>query len=246
MKFPGDRRTQWEVMATAPADLRGREQDDVGQRESGRGSRARPPLVFFLALLLLAGVVGWWIGLPDDDGYNDVDVGFLSDMTVHHEGAISLGFDYLGREHDPLVGHFAREIILVQAQQMATMNSLLVDAGNPETAGDDVAMDWMGHPVTTARMPGLATEAEFAELRAAQGITADDVFTRLMIRHHAAGAVMADDAARNGSNQKVRSLAESMAKVQRLEIAEMNHRRTELGLPTVDTSEFEDLAQHGR
>jgi uncharacterized protein (DUF305 family) len=211
-------------------------EDDAAPRRSGWG---RPPLAFFLALMLLAGVVGWWIGRSDRESFNDVDVGFLADMTAHHEGAISLGFDYLRNEHDTLVGHFAREIVFLQAQQIASMNSLLEAAGDPERAYDDIAMDWMGNPVTSARMPGLATEAEFAELRAAQGLAADDAFTRLMIRHHAAGAAMADYAARNGSNEKVRALASSMAKVQRLEITEMNQRRTELGLAPVDTSDVE-------
>ena len=105
-------------------------------------------------------------------------------------------------------------------------------------------MDWMGNPVTSARMPGLATEAEFAELRAAQGLAADEVFTRLMIRHHAAGAAMAEYAAQNGSNKKVRALASTMAKVQRTEIEEMNQRRADLGLPAVDTSDVELHTTH--
>ena len=204
----------------------------------------RPPLAFFLALVLLAGVVGWWIGRPSSDNFNDVDVGFLADMTVHHQGAISLGFDYLPREHDALVGHFAREIIFLQSQQIGKMNGLLDDAGNPDRASDDIVMEWMGEPMNARRMPGLATEAEFEELRAAQGLIADDVFTRLMIRHHAGGAIMAEYAAEHGSNRKVRDLAASMARVQRLEIGEMNGTRAQLGLPPVDTSDIEDAMHH--
>src|SRR5688572_29641007 len=162
-------------MTSTTPDVQAGEPDGPDRPEPVRGSRARPPLVFFCALIVLAGVVGWWIARPDHDGLNDVDVGFLADMTIHHEGAISLGFDYLGREHDPLVAHFAREIVLVQAQQMATMNELLSDAGDDESIGDDIAMDWMDHPVIIRRMPGLATEQEFAELRAAEGLAADGV-----------------------------------------------------------------------
>ena len=65
-----------------------------------------------------------------------------------------------------------------------------------------------------------------------------------MIRHHAAGAAMAEYAARNGSNKKARELASSMAKVQRLEIEEMNQRRAELGLPAVDTADVELHTTH--
>jgi uncharacterized protein (DUF305 family) len=230
-----DEPAQSEPVATVP--------DEAPAAPDRRSGWGRPPLAF-LALILLAGVVGWWIGRSDRDSFNDVDVGFLADMTVHHEGAISLGFDYLRNEHDNLVGHFAREIVFLQAQQIATMNSLLEDAGDPERASDDVAMDWMGSPVTSARMPGLATETEFAELRGAQGLAADDVFTRLMIRHHAAGAAMAEYAAEHGSNTKVRELASSMATVQRLEITELQHRRAELGLPAVDTTDVELHTTH--
>ena len=43
-----------------------------------------------VALCFLAGVVGWWINQPDDESFSDVDVGFLSDMETHHNGAISV------------------------------------------------------------------------------------------------------------------------------------------------------------
>ena len=231
-----DEAAQSEPVATAP--------DDAPAPRNRRRGWGRPPIAFFVALILLAGLLGFLVGQRDGESYNDVDVGFLADMTVHHEGAISLGFDYLRNEHDPLVGHFAREIVFLQAQQIATMNSLLEDAGDPERASDDIAMDWMGNPVASARMPGLATEAEFAELRAAQGLAADEVFTRLMLRHHAAGAAMAAYAAEHGSNHTVRELASSMATVQRLEITELQQRRTALGLPAVDTADVELHTTH--
>ena len=92
------------------------------------------------ALCFLAGVIGWSLAQPGDETFNDTDVGFLSDMSTHHLGAVNLGFDYLARQHDSLVGHFAREIVLSQSQELAIMNNLLAEAGNPARAGDDVAM----------------------------------------------------------------------------------------------------------
>ncbi len=202
------------------------------------------PAVFLAVLVLFIGVTGWWIGRSDGDSFNDVDVGFLSDMGVHHQGAISLGFDYLRRESDPLVGHFAREIILLQSQQIATMNILLDEAGEPDQASDDIVMEWMGEPVTSERMPGLATLGEYEELRGAQGLAADDVFTRLMIRHHTAGAIMARYAAEHGSNQKVREFAAKTADAQKTEIVEMNNRREQLGLAPVDVTDLIDAMHH--
>jgi len=196
-----------------------------------------------VALCFLAGVIGWLIGRPGEESYNDVDVGFLTDMEAHHGGAISLAFAYLGHGQDPLVGQIAREIVVDQAQDISTMNNYLDRAGGSR-ANPDVAMQWMGHPVPSTRMPGMPTRAEVDELRAAQGPDADERFTRLMIRHHAAGVAMADYAAEHGENRAVRDLAAAMARTQQSEIAEMNTKRRNLGLPPVDTSDLSALASH--
>ena len=202
-------------------------------------------IVLIVLLCLFSGFIGWQIAEPDGETFNDVDVGFLADMTTHHQGAIDLSFDYLSREHDAVVAHFAREIILSQTQEIAVMNSMVSDAGNAATAGNDIAMDWMGMAVEPAQMPGMPTDDEVAALRTATGPDADDQFTRLMIRHHAAGASMAEYAAKHGENDKVRRLAASMARVQRTEIQEIEARRAALGLPRVDTSDLDDMAAHG-
>lgn len=190
-----------------------------------------------LALCFLSAVIGWWIGQPRDESFNAVDTGFLADMSLHHQGAIQLSFEYLTNESDSLVGHFAREIVTAQSQEIAQMNNLLAEAGNPTNANDDVAMDWMGMATDPARMPGMATEDELAALRAARGIDADDRFTELMIRHHAAGATMAEYAAKHGQNARVKRGASGMAAVQRREIVEMNQRREQLGLAPVEVRE---------
>jgi uncharacterized protein (DUF305 family) len=198
-----------------------------------------------VALCFLSGVAGWWIGRPTDPSFNNVDVGFLSDMETHHGGAISLAFAYLGREHDSLVGQIAREIVLEQSQEISVMNTYLDQAGPQKATTDDVAMDWMGLAVPISRMPGMPTSQDMSELRAAQGAQADEIFTRLMIDHHAAGVAMADFAAAHGENDDVRRLAAAMAKVQRSEIAELNHRRTTLGFEPVDAKALEQLhAEH--
>ena len=94
-------------------------------------------------------------------------------------------------------------------------------------------------------MPGMASDADVDALRAAQGLDADDRFTRLMIVHHAGGAAMGDYAALHGENDKVKQLAAAMARVQRTEIAEMNNRRVALGLAPVSDAEVEAaLGEH--
>lgn len=198
------------------------------------GVRPWEIVVVVVGLCLLSGMIGWWLGQPGDESFSAVDTGFLSDMTLHHQGAIQMSFEYLSNENDSLVGHFAREIITSQSQEVAQMNNLLVDAGSPANATDDVSMDWMGMGTPAAEMPGMASEADFERLRAARGIDADDQFTELMIRHHDAGATMAAYAARRGRNERVRRAAAGMAAVQRREIVEMNQRRVQLGLAPVE------------
>ena len=215
--------------------------ENLDERSSTRGPSRWQVVVLGLALCFLAGVIGWWIAQPDEQSFNSVDVGFLSDMETHHRGAIELSFTYLGREHDSLVGHFAREIVLGQAQELAVMNSLLDEAGSPASAADDVAIEWMGHAVAPAQMPGMATDAEVEALRAAHGVEADDRFTRLMILHHAAGAAMARYAAEHGENPKVKQLGAAMARAQLTEVTELNNRRVELGLEPVSDAAIDAL-----
>jgi uncharacterized protein (DUF305 family) len=194
-------------------------------------------IVLVALCVLFAGLIGWQLGgRGDGESFNDTDAGFLEDMIAHHSGAVSMSFAYLRNEHDPTVGHFAREIVTTQSGEMAMMNALVADAGNPEIATDGVAMEWMGAPMDPAEMPGMASEADFEALRAAEGLAADDIFTRLMIEHHEAGVAMATRAARDGENPRVRRLARNMAELQRTEIAEMNRRRVELGLAAVPGS----------
>ncbi len=104
-----------------------------------------------LVLLLLAGLLGWFLASPRSESYSEVDVGFLADMIDHHQGAISLSFAYLKNESDALIGHVAREVVTSQSQEIGSMNAFLGEAGNPATISDGVAMDWMGASVRPVR-----------------------------------------------------------------------------------------------
>jgi uncharacterized protein (DUF305 family) len=189
------------------------------------------------------GVIGWLIGRPSDPTFNDVDIGFLADMSEHHSGALTLAFAYLPKGQDPTLTSMAREVITDQAQEIGLMNGLLTESGDQPTVGDGISMDWMGHSVPSRSMPGLATKADYDRLATEQGQTADIDFSKLMIDHHEAGIEMADYAARDGSNDAVRELARKMAKTQRFEIREMNLRRRFLGFHAVHPSTL--IPTHG-
>ena len=62
-----------------------------------------------------------------------------------------------------------------------------------------------------------------------------------MIRHHAAGSAMAAYAAEHGEHSGVRKFAAAMARAQRTEINEINHRRAALGLPEMSRAEIREI-----
>jgi uncharacterized protein (DUF305 family) len=190
-------------------------------------------IALITTLCFAAGVVGWIIGQPTDPSFNDADAGFLADMTDHHQGAIQLAFAYLDRAHDPTVRLMARDIVTYQSQEIGAMNGLLGEAGDPPSAHSPVAMRWMGHPIARGAMPGLATKAQYDRLAASSDVAADDLFTRLMIVHHAAGVAMARAEIRLARNHDVKRLAATIDRQQRDEIGEMNLRREQLGLDPV-------------
>jgi uncharacterized protein (DUF305 family) len=201
--------------------------------------RRRGPAVWQIVLLALvvvvaAGAVGWRIG---DRGTahpakSSVDVGFFYDMTAHHQQALTMALDYIRNGNDPRLLQMAREIVTYQSSEIGAMNTYLTQW---DRLGDApaLAMGWMQPPLPRSKMPGLATKAQMAQLAAARGFELDDLFTRLMIVHHAGGIHMAGYAANHAQEKSTRDLAAAMDDGQRGEISEMNTWRTQHGLKTV-------------
>jgi uncharacterized protein (DUF305 family) len=178
-----------------------------------------------VSLALLCGAIGYVVGnnraLPDA---NDVDVGFLQDMRVHHDQAVQMSFIFLADDGtDGNLRTIAREILVGQNMEIGRMIQLLRDYGEPEVNETDVAMAWMGEPVDLNRMPGLATQDDIDALVDADGAEADRIFVQLMSAHHEGGIHMADFAAEHAGTAEVRSMAEKMAGSQREEIIEMRN-----------------------
>ncbi len=70
-------------------------------------------------------------------------------------------------------------------------------------------------------MPGMATEAELAELRDLSGTAFDVRFLQLVIRHHQGGLEMAEYARDHAAVPAVRQLAGSIAETQAAETTTM-------------------------
>jgi uncharacterized protein (DUF305 family) len=181
--------------------------------------------VIAVTAALLAGMIGWMIGDSGSGRDADpVDVGFLQDMRVHHEQAIDMSFSYLTRpDTDPRLRTVARQIIFDQGIEIGVMLRLLEEMDEPSVSDDGTAMSWMGHPVATSEMPGMATEEQLDELARATGSDADALFVELMSAHHQGGIDMAEEATAEGDNDDVVRLASSWAGNQQSEIVELQN-----------------------
>ena len=171
-----------------------------------------------LAVAFLAAVIGWRIGRGGSADPGRADVGFLFDMTSHHEQAINMATIELLNGEIRDVKVFADEILRFQSYEIGLMEGHLARLGYTRYEVPDRAMTWMDHTVARDAMPGLASEEEMDGLR---GGNVDAWFITLMVDHHAGGAAMADEAVARARDDQVRELAARMARVQRSEIAEL-------------------------
>lgn len=208
----------------------------------------RPPLPVLvllpLALLWLAGAIGWTLRAPPRPTAGAVDVGFSQDMISHHDQAVEMAVAELQTGVDPLARHFAQEILLSQRYEIGIMTAWLQEWGHDRADRPETAMAWMSpqsdgahdmsamsdQPVTAETMPGMASSEDMAALRSSTGLDTDARFLRLMKAHHEGGIPMAEDAAANAEKLKVRDLASRIARYQRIEVAEMTQAQRRLGI----------------
>jgi uncharacterized protein (DUF305 family) len=194
---------------------------------------SRPQLVAFaVALLFLAGSVGYYAGTRSTDAAGgDAEVGFLLDMIAHHEQAIEISRTALAGSMPEGVQSFAVEVVADQQYEVGKMETLLESWGHARQREDGAAtMDWMGDPVPLDRMPGLASEDDLDRLADARGEEAGALWLALMSNHHRGGVHMAEAAVGRVDDRRVRALAERMARIQAVEINEYESARRRLGL----------------
>ena len=132
------------------------------------------------ALMFLAGPrVFAWQQAANEPSPNAVDIGFADDMRTHHLQGVTMALSYLKDGTDPTFLQMANEIVLVQAGESRLLSQYLEDWGSPDL-DLDTAMGWMDMaPVPQTEQPGMATDAELAELDAAEGQELDDLFSSL-------------------------------------------------------------------
>jgi uncharacterized protein (DUF305 family) len=194
--------------------------------------------VIAVGLLLLGGglAVALGIGRTAEPAADSVDAGFSRDMARHHLQGVEMANLVPERSEDPAVEMLAFDISATQTNQAGRMQGWLALWGLAPTGGETMA--WMsgdgghaGHDMggDAGLMPGMATEAELANLRELRGTEFDVEFLRLMIRHHQGGLGMAEYAAEYAQETAVRELAATIAQTQTAETGTMTDMLTARG-----------------
>jgi uncharacterized protein (DUF305 family) len=189
--------------------------------------------------------IGTWVQRDRPPAHNEVDIGFLRDMMVHHEQAIEMSVLALRRVTSGDVRQEALDIILSQRSEYVQMRERLRAYGVAPQTDDGSVMGWMGRPMPATEMPGLATAAQMDELRDSSGVASDRVFLELMTVHHAAGVEMARYAIDNGRDTYAMGLAGGMVLAQEQEIADMAKFARALGFELTVPVPTHSAAGHG-
>ncbi len=190
-----------------------------------------------LALFALAFTAGRVSSGPSFPSTTSSDAGFARDMQVHHNQAVEMSMIVRDNITDETLRSIAYDIALTQQQQAGQMYAWLEEWGLDQSSAQP-RMEWMaaggGHsgmemgadtaPMTPGGlMPGMATEAQLDELRAARGEDAERLYLNLMINHHEAGVDMARAGAELAGTEQVRTLATKIQSGQQAEITLMQN-----------------------
>ncbi|REF24660.1 DUF305 domain-containing protein [Calidifontibacter indicus] len=156
---------------------------------------------------------------------------FARDMQTHHRQAVEMAFIIRDKTTNSTIRTIAYDIITTQQQQAGQMYGWLAQWRLHQT-GSEPPMAWMGSghhmgsPASTgSTMPGMATPAQLAQLRAATGPAADRLFLTLMIAHHRGGIGMARAIQPMTENPAVDTLAGAIETSQEAEITQMTRLR---------------------
>lgn len=204
------------ALATAGAPEDGTIARGPGRRTAGTIALA---LAILLGLLLgfASGLLAPGLLRPGD---GSPEAGFARDMSSHHAQAVEMAILAHEKSTDPDVRTLAADIALTQQAQIGTMQAWL-KTWNLSPTGSRPRMAWMpdaAGAVKNGLMPGMATDAQRAELRAATGRDFDVLFLGLMLDHHLGGIHMAEGILDLSDDAQVTALAESMVAGQKKEI----------------------------
>ncbi|MGA4847447.1 DUF305 domain-containing protein [Streptomyces sp. G5(2025)] len=159
----------------------------------------------------------------DDDTPNAADFTYTQMMIAHHGQALTMTELAPKRAASGKVKRLASRISAAQGPEIGAMKRWLKSHGGPREGAEHGHGHGRGHgdDHDHATMPGMATEAQLKQLRAAKGKAFDQLFLKLMITHHSGAVTMATDALAEGNNLQVEEMANDVVAQQTSEISRM-------------------------
>ncbi|MER8027990.1 DUF305 domain-containing protein [Streptomyces bauhiniae] len=148
----------------------------------------------------------------DDNSPNAADRSYAHMMITHHTQALKMTELAPNRAESTQVKRIAERISAGQGPEISSMRGWLATNSKGDEGGT-------GHNHGT--MPGMATDAQLTELRAAQGKSFDRLFLKLMIAHHQGAITMATDVKAQGNNIQIEEMADDVIAQQTSEIVRM-------------------------
>ncbi|MGW0773809.1 DUF305 domain-containing protein [Streptomyces sp. NPDC002835] len=148
-----------------------------------------------------------------DDSPNSADFGYARMMIEHHEQALVMTALVPERAESAQVKRLAERIAAAQRPEIDAMRGWLTNNGGDKGTG--------GHGHDHGAMPGMATDAQLKQLRAADGRAFDELFLKLMITHHQGAVTMAAEVLSDGNNVQVEEMANDVIAQQTAEIGRM-------------------------
>ncbi len=186
--------------------------------------RIRPAIAALVTTLALAGCANDQPAATDQ-GYNDADVAFATDMIQHHAQALSMVDLTMGRDLDPALTSLAEEIRAAQAPEIEKMVDWLGDWDQPvpETVRDHANAHGDGHGEDgpESDVPGMMTADDMAALEGATGAEFERMWLSMMVEHHEGAIEMAEAELDEGASKPALKLARSIIADQQSEIATM-------------------------
>ena len=123
--------------------------------------------------------------------FTAADTLFIQGMIPHHEQALAMTALVSGRTDNPDLALLAKRIDVSQHDEIALMQRWLDERKVPTTGPN---AGHAGHEL----MPGMLTEAQFAQLRKARDAEFDRLFLTFMVRHHEGAIKMVKDLYESG------------------------------------------------
>ncbi|KAK1186386.1 DUF305 domain-containing protein [Streptomyces sp. NBS 14/10] len=164
----------------------------------------------------------------DDDSPNAADFSYVRMMIQHHRQALVMTALAPDRAKSSKVKRLAERISAGQKPEIEAMKGWLqtnggTDGGTGSGTDGGTEGGTAGHEGghDHGSMPGMATQKQLDQLRAASGAEFDKLFLKLMITHHSGAISMATDVLAKGNNVKVEEMADDVIAQQSAEIRRM-------------------------